>query len=237
MPKITRETLRQMIAEEITRSTKPKPKEVKITAEQLRSIILQEVNQLSEQAVEFDVDAEDTAQLKVRSIADVLETAEEFSGEANDPYGYAVDDEGVYVISKGGKNLKNAIRLDPSVTKGALAISRLARANRNNQDVNDLLNKDNDYVQLARKTLGKVPMPQSVTQLIAHIEKVLKKGVEEITPAEMVANNVVMKALQDATKDPKFGTEVEVDFSLGKQPKEEELELLLPKLRGLKNSK
>ena len=49
MPKITRETLRQMIAEEITRSTKPEPKEVKITAEQLRSIILQEVNSLNEQ--------------------------------------------------------------------------------------------------------------------------------------------------------------------------------------------
>jgi len=234
MPKITREILRQMIAEEITRSTKPEPKEVKITAEQLRSIILQEVNQLSEQAVEFAVDAEDTDQLKVRSIADVLETAEEFSGEANDPYGYAVDDEGVYVISKGGKNLKNAIRLDPRVTKDALAISRLGRANRNNQDVKDDLPS---FVQVARKTLGKVPMPQSVTELIAQIEKALDKGVEKITPKEMVANNVVMKAIKAATKDPKFGTEVEVDFSLGKQPKEEELELLLPKLRDLKNSK
>ena len=232
MPKITREILRQMIAEEITRSTKPEPKEVKVTAEQLRSIILQEVNQLSEQATEFDVD---TARLKVRSIDDVLKTAEELSGEAIDPYGYAVDDEGVYVISKSGKNLKSAIRLDPRTKKGALAISRLGRANRNNQDVKDDLPS---FVQVARKTLGDAsPMPQSMTELIAQIEKALGKGVEKITPEDMVANHVVMKAIKAATKDPKFGTEVEVDFSLGKQPKEEELELLLPKLRDLKNSK
>jgi hypothetical protein len=60
MPKITRETLRQMIAEEITRSTKPKPKEIKITSDQLRSIIMQEVRQLSEQDAVQVIDGEET---------------------------------------------------------------------------------------------------------------------------------------------------------------------------------
>ena len=58
MSKITRETLRQMIAEEIARASKPEPEAVKVTAEQLRNIILQEVRQLSEQDDAQVIDAE-----------------------------------------------------------------------------------------------------------------------------------------------------------------------------------
>ena len=50
MSKITRETLRQMIAEEIARANKPEPEAVKVTAEQLRNIILQEVSKISDEA-------------------------------------------------------------------------------------------------------------------------------------------------------------------------------------------
>ena len=56
MSKITRETLRQMIAEEIARASKPEPEAVKVTAEQLRNIILQEVSKISD---ETDVITED----------------------------------------------------------------------------------------------------------------------------------------------------------------------------------
>ena len=50
MSKITRETLRQMIAEEIARANKPEPKAVQVTSNQLRSIIMQEVRRIDEQA-------------------------------------------------------------------------------------------------------------------------------------------------------------------------------------------
>ena len=48
MSKLTRETLRQMISEEIARATKAEPKPVQVTPEQLRSIIMQEVSRLDE---------------------------------------------------------------------------------------------------------------------------------------------------------------------------------------------
>jgi hypothetical protein len=52
MSKLTHESLRQMISEEISKleSSKSEPKSVKVTAKQLRGIILQEVNSLNEQA-------------------------------------------------------------------------------------------------------------------------------------------------------------------------------------------
>lgn len=60
MSKITRETLRQMIAEEIARASKAEPEAVKVTADQLRNIILQEVRQLSEQDDVQVIDGEET---------------------------------------------------------------------------------------------------------------------------------------------------------------------------------
>jgi len=51
MSKLTHESLRQMISEEISKleASKSEPKSVKVTAKQLRGIILQEVNSLNEQ--------------------------------------------------------------------------------------------------------------------------------------------------------------------------------------------
>jgi hypothetical protein len=52
MTKVTRETLREMIAEEIARDSKTEPEAVKVTPDQLRSIILQEVSKISEEVIE-----------------------------------------------------------------------------------------------------------------------------------------------------------------------------------------
>ena len=43
MPKLNREMLRQMIVEEIAKTENTEPEAVKVSADQLRSIILQEV--------------------------------------------------------------------------------------------------------------------------------------------------------------------------------------------------
>lgn len=177
MPKLNREMLRQMIAEEIAKTENAEPEAVKVSAAQLRNIIMNEVRLISEQDVdvEVEVDEEDSAQLKVRTIDDVLKTAVEFKGNSNDPYGYAIDDQGVYVISKGGKNLKSAVRLDPRVRKGALAIRTLARANRNNKEVMDLMSSENDFLQVASKTVGKQPMSKSMQMLANALKPAVEK--------------------------------------------------------------
>ena len=234
MPKLNREMLRQMIAEEIAKTENTEPEAVKVSADQLRNIIMNEVRLISEQdTMTFDVDVEDSAQLKVRTIDDVLKTGVEFKGNSNDPYGYAVDDEGVYVISKGGKNLKSAMRLDPRDKKGALAIRTLARANRKNKEVMNLMSSENDFLQVASKTLGKQAKPEKAMQLIAQIEQGLGKALNQMSAKEMVANSDIMKARKDALKDPKFNDEVDFEFG-SEDPTEKELELLLPKLRKLK---
>ena len=80
MSKITRETLRQMIAEEIARANKPEPKTVQVTSEQLRSIIMQEVRRLDEQ--QTDPDAPMT--VDVSDGAAPMSIVQAFKAAAND---------------------------------------------------------------------------------------------------------------------------------------------------------
>jgi len=68
MSKLTHESLRQMISEEISKleASKSEPKSVKVTAKQLRGIILQEVRSMNE-AVDANSSPEEKA-LKIKDI-------------------------------------------------------------------------------------------------------------------------------------------------------------------------
>tara|TARA_R110000803_G_scaffold25416_1_gene60765 strand:+ start:15310 stop:15984 length:675 start_codon:yes stop_codon:yes gene_type:complete len=112
MSKLTHESLRQMISEEISKleASKSEPKSVKVTAKQLRGIILQEVNSLNEQ--ESD---EDETKSTVPSDATEID-------EHDKKYTYAVNDDGVWFWQK-AKGKETAKQFDP--VKHAHAIRKL----------------------------------------------------------------------------------------------------------------
>jgi len=122
MSKMTRETLRQMISEEISKldqenQEKVEAKSVKVTAEQLRGIILQEVSSLNEKDEDSSIVPSDATEID----------------EHDKKYSYAVNDEGVWFWQK-AKGKETAKKFDP--VKHAVAIRKLLRwanrpANRN----------------------------------------------------------------------------------------------------------
>jgi len=123
MSKLTHESLRQMISEEISKleASKSEPKSVKVTAKQLRGIILQEVRSMNEQQEEIEMD---TLNIDAGDPPATPEGALVIRRD-NDSYVYAVDDEGVWIVSSPKKELGegDAIMLDP--VKYASAIRKI----------------------------------------------------------------------------------------------------------------
>jgi hypothetical protein len=148
MSKLTHESLRQMISEEISKleASKSEPKSVKVTAKQLRGIILQEVRSMNEKE-EIEMD---TLNIVSEEPPATPEGALVIR-RPNDKYVYAVDDEGVWIVSSPKKELKagDAIKLDPA--KHAVAIRKINRSVERGSDEFELMAKHVTNPRLSKK--------------------------------------------------------------------------------------
>ena len=149
MPNLNREMLRQMIAEEIAKTENTEPEAVKVSADQLRNIIMNEVRIISEQD----------------------DNSEKFSIQGIE---YAVDMDNVYVV-KDGKRMV----LDPSKPKAAIAIRNIKRAARNNPDLKELLDDDtlalSAAVKVADSTAGGKPKSEAMKMLAQAVNSAVEK--------------------------------------------------------------
>ena len=144
--KFTREMLQEMIRQE-TAEAKTQDNVVKVTPDQLRSIVLEQVQQIKAESQEENLGEDLGAKnvtleslremilqemMEVEKIEGLSEELKKYGMKhlphnvSEDPYDYAVDQKGgVFVVAKGGVAKAKFIRLNPKNPDHALAIVRL----------------------------------------------------------------------------------------------------------------